>query len=276
MTSFDGRLLKRLLPSHGSLVVLAEAYFDESGTHDGSPIVVVGGYIFDSDRVDAFSERWWAALKEKGVEYFHTTEAVCQTGAFSHLSDGEADQLIRQLIPLIQEYTEAGFAISIEKPIFDLLVPINPVLADEYALVAWRLMSKLNQALGELGKSAEKTAFFFEAGHSGQTSFNDLINLLLSEDRARERVGYTSHAFVNKKESPAVQAADFLVWQTAKSFKQFRAFKRQRRDFEALISDGKHRAQHISQSELLELVGGFLEAGIWGEDQAFSELRDSN
>src|SRR5438105_4019181 len=44
-----GRLLEILLPQNGYVMQLAEAYFDESGSHDGSPVLCVAGYIFEKN-----------------------------------------------------------------------------------------------------------------------------------------------------------------------------------------------------------------------------------
>ena len=62
-------------------MVLARAYFDESGIHDGSPIVAVAGLMATEKRWTALEADWLAELgqfKAEGfpISAFHATECV--------------------------------------------------------------------------------------------------------------------------------------------------------------------------------------------------------
>jgi len=46
------------------------AYLDESGTHD-SPIMLMGGYVGNTEQWDAFNQDWQDLLKSSGIESCH-------------------------------------------------------------------------------------------------------------------------------------------------------------------------------------------------------------
>ncbi|MES1158856.1 MAG: hypothetical protein ABUL42_03075, partial [Terricaulis silvestris] len=50
-------ILDALLP-HGGVAVSLQAYMDESGTDDESPVLCVAGYVFRKKKAKQFCRRW--------------------------------------------------------------------------------------------------------------------------------------------------------------------------------------------------------------------------
>ena len=53
---------------------MLKAFFDETGTHDGSAITGLGGFVGTADAWDRLEQKWWAVLREyadKGVRWLH-------------------------------------------------------------------------------------------------------------------------------------------------------------------------------------------------------------
>lgn len=44
-----------------------EAYFDESGSHKGSPVLCVAGYLIESESAKLLSKEWAEVLGSKGL-----------------------------------------------------------------------------------------------------------------------------------------------------------------------------------------------------------------
>ena len=44
------------------------AYFDESGTHDGAPVIVVGGFVATYDRWARIELEWREILASRGIK----------------------------------------------------------------------------------------------------------------------------------------------------------------------------------------------------------------
>ena len=66
-------------------VASMEAYFDESGTHEGSPLVCVAGYLFEKGNAIALGAAGEGCLKKRGCPSFVCQIARTQPG---HLKTG--------------------------------------------------------------------------------------------------------------------------------------------------------------------------------------------
>ena len=68
--------------------MLAEAYFDESGTNDDSRNLCLGGYVFEGASIAAFEDDWQEMLRRYELQYFHMREFNQQRGkgVYGHLS----------------------------------------------------------------------------------------------------------------------------------------------------------------------------------------------
>ncbi|TAL03684.1 MAG: DUF3800 domain-containing protein [Rhodospirillaceae bacterium] len=87
-------------------VVVLKAYFDESGTHGGSLITAIGGWIGTEQTWSELEQKWLAILTEyadKGVRYFHMAEALAQEGQFCRVDKPSIDYIITQCTKLIGE-----------------------------------------------------------------------------------------------------------------------------------------------------------------------------
>ena len=51
------------------LVMMMEAYFDESGTHAGSPSMCIAGYLFAADQVLHLDREWSEVLSDYGIQF---------------------------------------------------------------------------------------------------------------------------------------------------------------------------------------------------------------
>ena len=54
--------------------MILTAFCDESGTHDDSPDILLGGYVARLGQVHAFNPCWQRVLARAGLSYWHGTE----------------------------------------------------------------------------------------------------------------------------------------------------------------------------------------------------------
>jgi hypothetical protein len=59
---YSDRLLQILCPTGREMVAVMEAYFDESGTHSGSPVMCVSGCLFNPRNCRKLIKEWRAEL----------------------------------------------------------------------------------------------------------------------------------------------------------------------------------------------------------------------
>ena len=59
-----------LLRNGGYTVQLVEAYFDESGSHDGSPVLCVAGFIIEKEKCKRMDDDIAETLEKFHLPYF--------------------------------------------------------------------------------------------------------------------------------------------------------------------------------------------------------------
>jgi len=94
---------------------------DETGTHAGAPVTSVGGYLFDKDGQERFTEKWAEVLqplRARGIRYFHASECSAPDGPFRNLSLAERLALFGDLIELIRQTVKFGMVTAIEDRVF--------------------------------------------------------------------------------------------------------------------------------------------------------------
>ncbi len=85
-------------------LALLSAYFDESGTHDGSPVTAIAGYVGTKSAWEEIEEKWLAVLEpyaNRGVRYFHMAECLAQKGQFGRIDRPNVNYIITQLSSLL-------------------------------------------------------------------------------------------------------------------------------------------------------------------------------
>src|SRR5579871_3544038 len=95
--------------SSGGVTVALEAYFDESGTHDASPVMSVAGYLFSRDQALKLDEAWRICLKEYDIPYFRMSECAHGTGVFKPIPLNDRIAIQRRMIGAIKLRAERGF-----------------------------------------------------------------------------------------------------------------------------------------------------------------------
>jgi hypothetical protein len=69
------------------------AYLDESGTHDGSPVTVMGGALARADQWQAYEKRFAAVQSQYGFRVWHTKKFKKKAGDFRGWSDQKCSDL---------------------------------------------------------------------------------------------------------------------------------------------------------------------------------------
>ena len=128
----NSELLQLILRHKGVLVVLAEAYFDASGTHGAAKDLCLCGYIFTKDAALAFDQEWRAMLGRHGLPYFHMKECAHAAGVFSGLGHDGCDKAAREAIDIIKRHASQGVALSVDKSVGAALRKASPWM-DEYS-----------------------------------------------------------------------------------------------------------------------------------------------
>jgi hypothetical protein len=107
-----------------SLVLVAKnAFFDESGTHDGSEIVTMAGLIASYDSWTRWEIEWQKILAARGIKGFHCTDFMARQGEFENdWSNDERNEFMQRLCQAVSENIVVGLACSVFRSEYDATV----------------------------------------------------------------------------------------------------------------------------------------------------------
>jgi hypothetical protein len=227
-------------PAEGDLVAFLEVYFDESGSHDGSPVLSVGGYLFEKEQCGALDGEWKLVLERFGLPYFRMSACAHNQKPFDHLSRDECIEVEKAVIALINKYALLGLGMVVNEHDYGTWFEGPNPAGSPYSFCCWQILAgirtwiKRNQFQGEI-------AYFFEAGHASRPEANTLMNRIFSNSHLKEAYHYVGHSFVDKQKVRPVQTADILAWHQATQIKRWlKGDHRMRADYQALVQKPPH------------------------------------
>ena len=230
----NSELLQLILRHKGVLAVLAEAYFDASGTHGAAKDLCLCGYIFTKDAALAFDQEWRAMLGRHGLPYFHIKECAHAAGVFSGLGHDGCDKAAREAIDIIKRHASQGVALSVDKSVGAALRKASPWM-DEYSFIVGQVFFAIRD-WAKANQPGASVSCLFENGDSGTGMAVDAARRILKTPGFQEDCQVSMFTWAeNNKETP-LQAADMLAWHLNLWLRKRRAgVAAKRLDFKSLL-----------------------------------------
>ncbi len=236
-----------------------ECAFDESGTHAGSPVICVAGYIMEKSQARELEREWNEVLNWRHLEhplpYFHMADCAPDpgNGVFAGISKAHRIQVVSQLIAIIKRRTIQGVAATISAKDYEDILVGHPFYPDPYVVVSHVILQGVTKWIAANRANVGRVAYFFETGHESRVDANEIMRRLFREPRFLDDYRYAGHAFVPKVGNPIVQAADLLAWQWLKDRKNARESRPRRKDLASLLTH-HHSMAHIEPEILREIA----------------------
>lgn len=235
------------------LMAMLYAYFDESGTHAGSKVIAIAGWLAPESMWIKFQREWKRVLDSKGIEYFHMNE-------YEHGDPGvkpepqppynwdkaERITFLRRLIDIVRNRTQFSVSFATDTSDYPALAARVVAPPSAYAWCATRCLKGIVQWCEYQGH-AEPIAYVFEdgAGHNGELEKlrDDIMGS--AELKAYYRMG--SLGFADKETLNPLQAADMLAYEIYKEMDNFHVpeseSRKLRGSMRALLTSRNHQAQ---------------------------------
>jgi hypothetical protein len=190
----------------GRLVLMLQAFIDDSGSHETSKLFVVGGYVASVEAWSAFSVAWQAALDDPPtISGFHARDMLGQREVFKGLTEQQVWDKVGLLCPIIRDHVICGCAVGIVKDAYDKFLAgrvdklyTSPFLPC-YALLLKGLQTYLNH---------QKIAVVFDHQRGIGPRSQSLLGSL---DQDGETC-IDSVTFGNDSSFLPLQAADLYAW----------------------------------------------------------------
>ena len=165
--------------------------FDESGTHAGSPVLCVAGYIMEKDQARELDREWnevlnWDQLPHP-LPYFHMSECAPDpgNGPFADLTKAQRIQVVSRLIGVIKRRTVMGLAATVSISEFDTLLAGHPFYPDPYVLASHMILQGVAKWIETNPEIVRQVAYFFETGHASRQDADAIMRRLFGEPRLR-------------------------------------------------------------------------------------------
>ena len=218
-------------------MTLHHVYMDESGTHAGSPVLTMAGYVFASDQARKFSRDWERELQRFGLPFAHMTDCANGQGDYKGMLIEQRVEVEKSLIRLIKLRTVFGFAVSVEADRYSDGVLTSPFNLGAYTFCLANCVILVDEWAKENCPDA-RFSYFLESGHDDQSEAHNIMSQLNIDPRGER---YLAHTFVNKRAAPPLQAADMLAWQEGHYLiRRLKGHDTPRKDYAAL-KRGKDR-----------------------------------
>jgi hypothetical protein len=211
-------------------MVLFSAYFDESGTHDGSPAAVVAGFVANASEWTAFSEAWQVVLDKNGITYFRMSEFESFIGRFEEWSQEQHRQCISDLLCIINKHTFWSVGCIVPRSSFDALLTdkAKRICGDAYGLAAIGCFRNLAERI----KGLNMDAWIDCTMEHGTVGFGALQNIVNAGEEDPEWLDSNRMSLFSRPKYgfPPLQAADILAYELYKqSDRMFGTEKRRER-----------------------------------------------
>ncbi|HEY6770101.1 MAG TPA: DUF3800 domain-containing protein [Candidatus Sulfotelmatobacter sp.] len=190
---------------------MVEAYFDESGTHAGSPVLCVGGFVIETPAARELDKTWLALLGKYHLPYFHMTDCAGGHAPFDRLGKQGCIDVETEAIHLIREYMTGGMMVSMYPSDFEEYVPHHPQLGTAYSVCVHGCLAGVQHWANRRNYQGD-IAYCFESGHASQSEANAIMKQIFAQPSLRARQRYYSHTFADKKNVRLLQAADIIAW----------------------------------------------------------------
>jgi hypothetical protein len=252
-------------------MVLSEVYFDESGTHDGSPMMTMAGYLFKKDQAHRFSRDWAKCLEHLGLPAAHMTD--CATGNADY-GDMTIEQRIlseKLLIEQVKRRSMLGFSVAVDPQLYEEVMGPFAAAMPAYSYLLMIAVASVRHWATTANYDG-RIAYFFESGHQHAREANQYMNMIAEHGpEAIDFMYYYAHAFLDKRNALPLQAADMLAWLHRNHLMNVRKGRtKPRADFVALVRP-RDLAAEITREQLL-VSRAHMERGGPGYDSMAGRL----
>jgi hypothetical protein len=186
------------------------AFMDESGVHDGSPVVTVAMYAAQQHDWHAFAHDWNAA--KHPIKVVHAVDCANRTGEFTGWDRARRNAFAANLLPVLAGHNMIGVAVGIHLGAFEKAMAAHPELREMVstpysACFQWTVQTFLN-TMGRLGY--DQSIRFFHERNDYEAEARAAFDFVQGHRPTTEPI---TLSFLSKDAAVEMQAADVLVYE---------------------------------------------------------------
>lgn len=193
------------------------AFFDESGTHDDSELITVGGLLSTYDAWTRWEIEWNRILKSRGIKVFHFSEFMARKGEFKNdWTNEQRNEFMERLCATVSDNIIIGLASSVFRSDYEREVPQrlqeqikHPYYFGLYTCL-WQVLTM--EEIVKRVKLSKPIEFLFDR-KKGYEGFASAIYYAIKEqfEKLGRDTGFGDMGFGGKEKDKPLQAADLFV-----------------------------------------------------------------
>jgi hypothetical protein len=200
------------------LFVIFTAYFDESGTHGGSPITVMGGVMANVAQWDRFEADFRRLKRRHGFSVFHTKKFKNRTGEFKGWSVPQAHALVADMKVISAHAFTEGAVMTLDNAAYqkEYLAGEKPRtlrLDSKYGLCFRRCLIHFLTIADKRRHKSKPTKInaILEAGHPNHGDAERIFFELKKEFKGTRFDLLDTYGLAEKDECDPLMVADFIA-----------------------------------------------------------------
>jgi uncharacterized protein DUF3800 len=197
---------------------MLRAYFDDAGTHRGSPVVVLGGLIGTVGQWEKFEQAWGRRLgdplpevQKAPLSSFHLRPCILGHADFADYKPVEREATARNFRDIIHAAGLASTASAVDRVAWDELVTGKPreLLGDAIEPCFLHCLDRARDYAFD-HPEGERIVVMFDKGIESER-LHDIINLYLKHIHLDIKHDFSSITFGRVKEHFSLQGADIIA-----------------------------------------------------------------
>jgi len=195
--------------------MILTAYFDESGTHAGSKLSAMAGFVGDTRQWRKFEKRASKLFKRYRVDVFHTIDVRRTDKDFKGWKVDRKIEFLDEFQHIINETLESGVASFISDNDYQYYLglswPKKTRRDSKYTLLFRACLSQIIDTVAHISNAREpRLHIVLEAGH---TNAEDAVRIYRwAQNRISQSRSLAGLTFDNKKNCLPLAAADLFAY----------------------------------------------------------------
>lgn len=189
-------------------------YFDDSGSHKESGVIVIGGFVATSRSWLQFDDQWNTVLEEFGIDMFRMSKWSNRAPPFKNWPESKRRECLNNLIEIIadRDIESVGVVLPVES-YRKVLSPPAQKFVKPYGFAAQFLIGEIATGMRDNSPSGSKIAYIFESGTPGVADIQQTFDLLLRRPDEKRTFYLSTLTFADKRDTPPLQAADIIAYE---------------------------------------------------------------
>ena len=205
------------------------AYFDESGTHEGSKALVIAGWVSSVSQWKKFQAEWRQLLDEYDLDHFHMTDCENLRGQYQGWTQERKISAIQQAHKIIVRRISIPIAVSLDYEAYDFLDKkytirgmTNEVVRSPYTFCLEKCLSNIKRWADRklLYSKKHQIEYIFEHGNSYRGEVTTLFQKIEMDASIKRQFRVSKLEFGDKYVFP-LNAADMLAYETFKEMENY-------------------------------------------------------